>query len=430
MLEFSLQAVFEIVPAFELGGVAVRNLLCLLLAALGLIPIAAAQQVQYSNPWNAGYPQAGYPVDAYYPGTNVQAVYAQPAPTYDNTVLPQGSPGAYEYAPAESYLHAQAPCASANCGHCCPSQCSTGRCLHRSGVFGEFLYWKASGADTSFGVIQDGIGPPGTVPLGEVGVLQADYQPSFRTGAALALNCNSSVSLAVTKYESNTNCSLFAPAPLVIQPLVTFPGTVNAGFTAQFATADSSLELDMLDIEYRAVLLSCSRYYLNFMVGIRYAELDQSFGAVFPFAPPDGTTFIATELDFEGGGMRIGLDGERFLWPRLGVSVYGKGSAGALGGEFSGNYVQFNQFNGIESLVLWDDERLVPMADLELGLRWSSPRERLKLSAGYYMGIWSNVVTTAEWINGVQAYNFVDISNDAQDTLRFDGLVARAEVRL
>jgi hypothetical protein len=114
----------------------------------------------------------------------------------------------------------------------------------------------------------------------------------------------------------------------------------------------------------------------------------------------------------------------------LGISVYGKATGGVLGGEFSGNYVQFNQFNGFEAFTTWSDDRLVPMADLEVGMRWSSRTERIKLSAGYYVGLWGNVVTTAEWINGVQAFNFVDISHDSQDTLRFDGLVARAEVRL
>jgi hypothetical protein len=423
----------------------VRNLFYVLLALSGLTSIAAGQQ--YVMPY-ASYPgsyqvapgfngyssaQPGYVVPAYPPAAyapqaaNMQAAYAQPvyAPVY----APPGAemPGVYESAPE---FGGAAPCASGNCGHCCPSHCSTGHCLHRSGGFGEFLYWKASGAETSFAVVQNGIGPVGTVPLGQVGVLDYDYEPSFRAGFTLALNCESSLTAAVTKFETRTNNNVDSTAPLVVQPLVMIPGTFNAGFTAQTARADSSLELDIIDLEYRAVLVSCATHHLNFMVGARYAELDQSLGAVFPFAPPDGTSIVISELDFEGLGLRVGLDGERRLFPRLGISVYGKLTGTVLGGEFSGSYTQFNQFNGWEAFTTWSDDRLVPTADGELGLRWSNRTGRIRLSAGYYIGIWGNVVTTSEWINGVQAFNYVDIGRDEHDTLRFDGLVARAEIRI
>jgi hypothetical protein len=278
--------------------------------------------------------------------------------------------------------------------------------------------------------VQDGIGAAGTTPQGDVGILDYDYEPNFRVGGTLALNCDCSLTAAWTKFETQTTNELTAQAPRVVQPLVMFPGTFNAGFTAQNARASSSLETESVDIEYRAVLHSGPRHHLNLMAGARYSELDQSFEVVFPFAPPDGTTLVNTELDFEGAGLRVGLDGETYVWRRMGISVYGKLTGGVLGGEFSGHYVQFNQFNGIETAVGWRDDRLVPIADGEWGVRWASPKGAISLSAGYYIGIWGNIVTTAEWINGVQAFNFVDISRDTHDSLQFDGLVARAEVRL
>ena len=404
-----------------------KNLLRLLMAVAWVPAMAAAQEFQYSNAWNVEpYSQAGFP--QYVPDAYSQGVYGQPDHGLISTQPGEGIPAAYGY-PEASYAPVAA-CEGDNCGHCCPSRCSTGRCLHRSGIFSEFLYWKASGADVSYGVPQDGIGGIGTVPVGDVGVLDFDHEASFRVGFNLALNCQSSVSVAYTKFETNTDHVLFIPPPFVIQPLVMAPGTFNAGFTAQVAVAETSLEMDSLDVEYRAVLTSCSKYHVNFLAGARYAELDQSLGSVFLFAPPDGTTFVFSELDFEGAGLRIGLDGERFILPRMGISVYGKAVGGVLGGEFRGTYAQINQFNGTEAFTTWEDARLVPIGEAEVGFRWANRRDSLRLSVGYYVGMWGNMVTTPEWIEAVQGLNFVDISRDSSDSIRFDGLVARAELRL
>jgi hypothetical protein len=405
------------------------------MAVAGLPAIAAGQEFRYSNAWNNGM-MPGAAADAYAGGYVMAdpagyAAYEYPQATYDQAAYQ----GQVDSQPA-GYPQAAGPCHEGNCDHCCPSHCSMGRCLHRSGVFGEFLYWQVTGADLSYGVPQDGISapgsptPPGTAPVGDVGVLEYDYEAAFRVGFNVALHCNSSVSVAYTHFETNTDHALFIPAPFVIQPLVLAPGTFNAGFTAQLATAETSLEMETIDLDYRGVIMSCSKYHLNCVAGARYGELDQSFSSVFLFAPPNGTTFVATELDFAGAGLRLGLEGERFILPRMGISLYGKAIGSVLGGEFRGTYGQVNQFNGVEAFTTWEDSRLVPMAEAELGFSWVNRRDTLRFSAGYYAGIWSNVVTTAEWINGVQGLSFVDISRDTYDCIRFDGLVARAELRL
>ncbi len=374
--------------------------------------IGAAQEFQYSHPGQGGYAPAtysgGYATD--YPQGYGQASHAYP-----------GGP---------AYTHDVAPCYAEGCGHCCAQHCATGRCLHRSGMFAEFLYWQVNGADVAFAVPQEGIGAAGTVPVGGVGVLDYDHEASFRVGLNLAMTCNTSITASYTKFETNANFEVFANAPQVIQPLVVVPGTFNAGFTAQAAGAESALKLELIDMELRTVLHSGRYHHLNGIIGMRYGELDQSFASIFPFAPPDGTTFVLSELDFTGIGLRCGVEGERFLLPHLGIAAYGKFIGGMLGGDFQGSFLQFNQFNGVEAATTWEDARLVPTVEGELGLSWVNRKDTFRLSAGYYMSIWSNVVTTSEWINGVQNLNFVDIGRDEYDSLRFDGLVARAELRL
>ncbi len=321
-------------------------------------------------------------------------------------------------------------CHGNGCDHCCSTNCRTGRCLHRSGIFGEYLYWQVSGIDLSYAVPQNGIGGVGTVQTGDVGVLDFDYDSGLRAGFTVALDCNSSVGAAYTRYQTATQGDIAIDAPFVILPLVTHPGTFNAGATSQAAAGGYSLSLDAIDIEYRAVLLCGSKYYVNYVVGGRYAELDQSFDSIFPFAPPDGFTAVSTELDFTGGGIRIGLEGERSILPKWGVCLYSKAMGSLLGGESRGSYLQANQFNGVEVFTTWEDNRLVPIAEAELGVSWMSRGGMLRLSAGYYLGAWMNMVTTQEWINAVQAINFTDVGQDAYDSIRFDGLVARVELRI
>ncbi len=67
----------------------------------------------------------------------------------------------------------------------------------------------------------------------------------------------------------------------------------------------------------------------------------------------------------------------------------------------------------------------MPILDLELGLGWRGPRDRWRFSAGYLFSAWFNVVSNEEFIRTVQSGQM----HGVDDTLTFDGLVARAELR-
>jgi hypothetical protein len=184
----------------------------------------------------------------------------------------------------------------------------------------------------------------------------------------------------------------------------------------------------LADADYRAVLCSGNRYYINYLAGLRYAHMDQNLDSVFPFAPPDGTSFASSEINFDGFGIRLGLEGERRIFARSGLSVYSKAAISALAGEMRSSYVQANQFNGIEAVTAWNDDRVVTIGELELGVAWISCNGRIRASAGYYFASWGNMVTTPEYINAVQNGIYHDVSQDARDDIAFDGLVTRLEL--
>ena len=352
-----------------------------------------------------------------------------PQPTTDFAGYMPNS-GHHEAVAFESMTAPSSCCASSGCDHCCTSKCSCGRCLHRCGAFYEYLYQKPRGIDVYYGVPQDGIGGAGTVPVGEAGVVNYDYDYGYRAGVVVALDCTSSLTATYTFFETTASDAISVGAPNVIQPLVTHPNTFNVGFTAQDASAVDSIEYRFADLDYKAVWKQTHLYYINYVLGARYASLDQNFSAVFPFAPPDGPTAVATQIEFEGGGIRLGLEGERYLYCGSGLGVYGKAVGSLLGGRFQTDYMQVNEFNGVEALFASQEDRVVPIAEFEVGVRWTSQGGMVQWSGGYQFATWSNVVTTPEYINAVQQSTFVDISQDAHDTITFDGLVTRLQISL
>ena len=62
---------------------------------------------------------------------------------------------------------------------------------------------------------------------------------------------------------------------------------------------------------------------------------------------------------------------------------------------------------------------------VESCLAWVSQQERVRLSAGYMISAWFNSVTSRGWIDAVQARTY----NPGSETITFDGLTARAELR-
>ena len=350
-------------------------------------------------------------------------VHPEPAPAHDHVGCSSCTSG------CASCVSSCCDCAHSSCNHCCASKCAYGCCLHQSGAFGEWLYLSPRDIDLAYAVPQDGIGGIGTVPVGDVGVLDHEYSSGFRVGYNAAIDCCSSFSAAFTWYETETDDAISIGAPLVIQPLVLFPGTFNAGFTAQEAAATTSLDYQLADVDYKAVLFKGCNYYVNYSAGLRYAHLDQEFAAVFPFAPPDGTTFVATDINFDGFGLRFGLEGERRLFARSGLSVYSKGYVSVLAGENRASYIQVNQFNGIEALTAIHDDRVMTISELELGVAWTNYQGNIRASAGYYFSVWSNIYSTPEYINAVQNANYTDVAQDSEDDIAFDGFVGRIEYR-
>jgi hypothetical protein len=94
-----------------------------------------------------------------------------------------------------------------------------------------------------------------------------------------------------------------------------------------------------------------------------------------------------------------------------------------LFGEFDASYRQANSFDGVLAATSWSAGRIVPVVDFEFGAGWLGVNRHLRLSAGYRVSTWFNVVKTEDWIWAAQNHDFRNLDG----TLTFDGLVGRAE---
>ena len=325
---------------------------------------------------------------------------------------------------------------SASCDSSCFDSCDDDCCLpfwaHRSGVYGEFLYLHAWGADMAHAIQQNGSGGAGTVPSGRVGVVDPQYQPGFRLGFNRAINNCSSIGASYTQYRSSASDSLIANvgSPInagigeTVRSLVLHPGTVNAGSTSTRVDADYDIDFQFVDIEFRNLLSGSDCHALDYVVGVRYGVLEQQFSQLANFSQPNGQVRTSTDIDMSGIGLKLGLDGRRQFVG--GISGYTKGFLSLLMSEFQSEYSQFdNTTRTRQAYSTWDDERVVPVLEYEIGLTWTSCSGNLRISSGYYTAFWFNVINTAELIQATQRASFTG----AHDTIAFDGFVTRAELR-
>jgi hypothetical protein len=418
-------------------------------AALLLGAGAAALQLLAAS---AAFAQQGYIMSSDQAGVNQGEMIQSDVNQYPN--------GQYQVGPAPmgQYEMAPGPMGSCNggqcdlgqcggsCGDTCCDQCSCGagcdgccdKCCapwcHRTALWGEFLYLHPTGVDMVHAQQQNGIGGAGTVPFGDVGAADPNYQPAFRVGGAVACSPCSSVTASYTHFESDAINTVEPPiipggggavGSLVQHPgaaLTASPGPVTAFYDINYQLGDGA---------YRHLLYGNNQGWMNYSVGGRYAHLEQGFLQVGDFGGGNaGTINTTSNINFDGGGALFGLDGEHFIGSR-GLSVYGGLNVSPIFGQFSSRY-QMQNITTDTTLAAanWKDDRVVTLLEYQAGLAWTSRGYKWRLSAGYVAQFWYNAVSTADFVSAVQTNNFTH-SGDSRvaDTISFDGLAARIERR-
>jgi hypothetical protein len=301
-----------------------------------------------------------------------------------------------------------------------------GSCLPTWDIYVDALFLTPRNATVPYGVIFNGpaeMPPPGAViQVAPPGELLPTYTGGIRGGLMVALDECNSIGVNYLHFENHLYDQISTDI-YQIRSLVSQPSTWLSNETSDWSTAAAQqhIILDVAEVNYKWTMYNDSYTTLSVLTAGRYGSFVQRFGVEFA---GNGTEDVNTNIHFEGGGMRLGL--ECLETGKLGFSFYGRGSFSCLAGSFRSSYVQSESFAGTVVDTGYRDQRLVPIIDLEAGVSWTSPGEHVRLSCGFLMSSWFNVIKTTDLIQAVQQNNFDNIGSS---TMTFDGLTARVELR-
>jgi hypothetical protein len=311
------------------------------------------------------------------------------------------------------------------CGCCCPET----PFAHRSGIFGEYLLLRPRDQEVAIAVpsqvpvVVGGLPTP--VPQGRTVILDPDYQPGYRVGAAFAIECDLSAFISYTSFESSTSNGRTATADelqnnINIFPLLAHPIPLTPVAATNVATVGTmSSDFDIIDAGARSMLFYSNNFAINAFGGARWAHLEQDVRALYTI---NGGTVVLGNAEYDGIG---GLGGIDFDYrTESGFGAYGKSSLALLYGAGRGSYLDIDAA-GPNAFTDGKFDRLAPIWDMEMGVQWVSPQQGLRLALGYLTNVWFNQVTVRDYMVGVTHNQFDDFS----DTITFDGVTARAEVR-
>ncbi|MDB5392314.1 MAG: hypothetical protein JWM11_7960 [Planctomycetaceae bacterium] len=295
---------------------------------------------------------------------------------------------------------------------------------HRSGVWADFLFAKVRGTDVTYATPVDGTLST-SVPLGPQAVTGFDYQPGYRIGGAWAIDCGSSITANYMSYQTSTedNAHLAGGGGTFFRADTVLPGTLNVAADSLTAKAFNYVDIQTADLNFKSLLWYGDCYSVNYVLGAKYSHLDQQFNARYSVL---GKTNVDTEVDFDGAGPRVGLEGERFF-PNSGFMTYSKGALNLLCGGSSAKYLQTNVFTGIQGQTSLSQGRVVFMPELELGAGWQNCTGRFRVTAGYYVAGWFNMLSTPEYLSTVRTDQ--NSFEHQIKTLTLDGMTLRAEYR-
>jgi Legionella pneumophila major outer membrane protein precursor len=229
-----------------------------------------------------------------------------------------------------------------------------------------------------------------------------------------------------TQFDKDTFDTVSLPGTgSVIRSLVSHPNPVTAAGNGLDAAALHQTQLHIVDADYKGLAYFSDEWQIAYIVGTRFTNLEQHFAA--GFAPATGFEEVLAEVEFDGAGLKLGLDGMRFH-PASQFFFYGKGSASFVAGTFRAQYQNLRPTGFTDTLATFDVGRVVTILDMETGLGWQNFTGNLRFSMGYLYSAWYNTVRVNEFIHTVQTNNFADPSDNYNGLFTFDGLTAKVEL--
>ncbi len=315
-------------------------------------------------------------------------------------------------------------CDAQAAGECLSDCCVRPWWAHRTGIFAEFLLLRPGSTDLIYAVEQTDPDADVASPTGPVGIVAIPEQGGFRTGFTLAASDCSSLLVSYARWDGSTASGIEANFPYVLDSQVVHPSVDTSGASSLAASSYQKISFQTVDLAYRHLWKASNTTALNWLTGLRYGNIEQRSSTDQTLQTATGLTNVATDIDFDGFGITGGLDFERYHC-RTGLSLYGKSMLSLLAGEWTADYEQVNQFGGGVIANGIEDFRVTPVAEAELGLKWTCLEGRLSLHGGLLVSAWFDSMTTRSYIDGVRGGQIQDID----ETMTFSGLTTGVALR-
>ena len=143
-----------------------------------------------------------------------------------------------------------------------------------------------------------------------VATADPDYSNGFRIGFGAILSECSAIAVTYAQLDNDEfdTISLSGLDNAVLRSLVSNPNPIVAPDQDGLdAAATLQTQFKLLDIDYKGLFAYDSTYQVAWVVGARYGKLKQDFAAGFAQAT---TEEVLAESIFEGGGLKLGLEGQ------------------------------------------------------------------------------------------------------------------------
>ena len=175
----------------------------------------------------------------------------------------------------------------------------------------------------------------------------------------------------------------------------------------------------------------CPAWDITWSGGIRFATADWRRDYQVVDDEDFATALADTDMDFKGGGLRVGLLGRRYFGQQGWFSVFVKGDISLLLGDVkvvSSLVTDPDTIDEVTIIQSSSNRNIIPVTELEAGAS-AQLASYAKFSAGYLFSAWHDLGFRDEF-NGFTNPNVAALETNYDDAniLGFDGFFARLEV--
>jgi hypothetical protein len=329
--------------------------------------------------------------------------------------------------------YCEAPYDSGCCTTCEP-YCSPSQWFFTA----DYLYLRSSFSDSTQFVEVDS--QQATVEQ-TVTQFEFDYESSFRFGGGYRLSgCGDEIRFLYTRMESNSFGQQDAGNEVIVPYLIDAP----LGGEYRF---HGDVEINSYELEYAKTISlggssgcgcgcgdccggggccsSCAAWDLRWSGGFRAADAEWQRVYAALGTSDEFLEGAVSSMEFDGAGLKVGLEGRRYFFKGGWLSFYAKGDLSLLYGDLEFNTVATTEGGTAPDAIVrvsTTTNQIIPVTDLEAGVT-SQVSCNGRVSAGYLLSAWHDLGFRDE----IPLPSDFPVTYDDANILGFDGFFARLE---